>query len=309
MTTNKRESLFNNVTLKIIDALKQGVKPWQKTWTTEGCGGFPQNAITGRKYSGINVFLLWLEAYYHDYRSNRWLTFKQAIDAGGKVKKGEKSTLVVMCKPFKAAKLSDKDEPIIDTEGNEVFEDKLYTTGFHVFNIDQCENLPGSITKIPEQKLIDDVSRNNLIEQFIEATQINIKHKYQSKAYYRPSTDNIMMPLANQFNSINDYYATLFHEMVHATGHKNRLNREGIVNTNNSIDKQCYAFEELVAEMGAAFLCAEFGVEGEMQHESYMASWLQILENDNHAIFKASRLAREAFEFLIVSQNAEDIAA
>lgn len=306
MTTNKRESLFEDVTLKIIEALKQGVKPWQKTWTTEGCGGFPQNAITGRKYSGINVFLLWLEAYYHDYRSNRWLTFKQAIDVGGKVKKGEKSSLVVMCKPFKAAKLSDEGEPIIDTEGNEVFEDKLYTTGFHVFNIDQCENLPESITKIPERKLIDDLSRNNLIEQFIEATQINIKYKYQSKAYYRPSTDNIMMPLANQFNSINDYYATLFHEIVHATGHKNRLSREGIVNTNSSIDKRCYAFEELVAEMGAAFLCSEFGVEGEMQHESYMASWLQILENDNHAIFKASRLAREAFEFLIMTEKLDE---
>ena len=305
MTTNKRESLFNNVTLKIIDALKQGVKPWQKTWTTEGCGGFPQNAITSRKYSGINVFLLWLEAYYHDYRSNRWLTFKQAIDAGGKVKKGEKSSLVVMCKPFKAAKLSDKGEPIIDTEGNEVFEDKLYITGFHVFNIDQCDNLPESITKIPEHKLIDDISHNDIIERFLQSTQICIKYKYQSKAYYQPSTDNIMMPLASQFKSINDYYATLFHEMTHATGHKNRLNREGIANTNSSIDKQGYAFEELVAEIGAAFLCAEFGIEGEMQHESYIAHWLKTLEEDNRAIFRASRLAREAFEFLIADQQSE----
>lgn len=301
---HNKNDLFNTVTNKIIEALEKGVSPWKQTWTTQGAGGLPQNAITGRPYSGINVILLWLEAYDKHYRSNRWLTFKQALDAGGNVKKGEKSSLVIMCKPFIAPALDSNDQPMLDENGDEILEDKMYTTSFHLFNIDQCENLPERITHIPEGILDSDIERIEQAEQLVAASGLSITHKYQSNACYRPSTDKILMPLATQFDTVADYYATLLHEMVHATGHKNRLSREAIMAKKTS-DKQVYAFEELVAEIGAAFLCAHLNIQGDVQHESYIASWLKVLKEDNKAIFRASRLAREAFEYLVNQEQAD----
>ena len=138
----------------------------------------------------------------------------------------------------------------------------------------------------------------------LPADPVSVIHRHQDRAYYRPGVDHIMMPEAAQFDSAEDYYSTLLHELVHSTGHASRLAREGIVSTSRKFGDPVYGFEELIAEMGAAFLCAELGIHGDLQHESYIASWLQTLKEDNRAVFRAARFAREAFEYLVLREQA-----
>ncbi|EBW3293898.1 DNA primase [Salmonella enterica subsp. enterica serovar Bijlmer] len=304
-TTNRksapRQDLFQTVTDKIITALENGTTPWRKAWQT-GKEGLPANAITGRNYSGINVMLLWIDAADKGFHSNRWLTFKQALDAGGNVRKGEKSTLVTLFKPFQKEATDNSGQPVFDDNGEVVMRDRCFMTSFHLFNVEQCENLPDKL--YPEIPVLPDVERIARAEQIAAYSGVSVIHRHQDRAYYRPSVDHIMMPEAAQFDSAEDYYSTLLHELVHSTGHVSRLAREGIVSTSKKFGDPVYGFEELVAEMGAAFLCAELGINGDLQHESYIASWLQTLKEDNRAVFRAARFAREAFEYLVLREQA-----
>ncbi|EHS4662161.1 DUF1738 domain-containing protein [Salmonella enterica] len=304
-TTNRksapRQDLFQTVTDKIITALENGTTPWRKAWQT-GKEGLPANAITGRNYSGINVMLLWIDAADKGFHSNRWLTFKQALDAGGNVRKGEKSTLVTLFKPFQKEAKDNSGQPVFDGNGEVVMRDRCFMTSFHLFNVEQCENLPDNL--YPKIPVLPDVERIARAEQIAACSGVSVIHRHQDRAYYRPAVDHIMMPEAAQFDSAEDYYSTLLHELVHSTGHASRLAREGIVSTSKKFGDPVYGFEELIAEMGAAFLCAELGINGDLQHESYIASWLQTLKEDNRAVFRAARFAREAFEYLVLREQA-----
>lgn len=312
-----KPDLFQVVTDKIVAALEKGTSPWRKPWRTVAggrsvrMGGLPANAVTGRTYSGINVLLLWIDAADKGFTSHRWLTFKQALDAGGNVRKGEKSTLVTLFKPFEKKETDERGKPLFDEQGNAVVSRLNFMTSFHLFNVEQCENLPeklltpvcvaGDATEIPEQQ---DIARIQRAEQVAACSGVPVVHRHQNRAFYSARSDRITLPEAVQFNSPADYYSTLLHELVHSTGHISRLAREGITSSSRRFGDPIYAFEELVAEIGSAFLCAEVGIEGDVQHESYIASWLKALKEDKRAIFKASRFAREAFEYLILREQA-----
>ncbi|MGS3238005.1 ArdC family protein [Klebsiella michiganensis] len=311
-----KPDLFQVVTDKIIAALEKGTPPWRKPWRNAdscitGIGGLPANAVTGRPYGGINVLLLWIDAAEKGFTSHRWLTFKQAQGAGGNVRKGEKSTLVTLFKPFEKKETDEKGKPLLDEQGDAVVSQRNFMTCFHLFNIEQCENLPAKL--LTPVSLSDDeadiseehdIERIGRAEQVVARSGVSVVHLPQNQAFYRPGVDRIVMPEAGQFNCLADYYSTLLHELVHSTGHISRLAREGITSSSRRFGDPKYAFEELVAEIGSAFLCAELGVQGDVQHESYIASWLKALKEDKRAIFQASRFAREAFEYLILREQA-----
>jgi antirestriction protein ArdC len=298
---NDPKDMFQEVTDRIIKALEQGVAPWKKPWTfaDSGLSGFPVNAVTGRQYSGINVLLLWMACVDNGFVSNRWLTFQQALNAGGNVIKGQRGTYATVYRPFEQVK-TDKDGHVVyDENGHEVMEPGYYASRCVLFNALQCENLPDEITRMPQLPVLPELQRLARAEELIAGSKVGIIHRRQNRAFYRPSVDCITMPLMGQFRTAADYYSTVLHELTHATGHQNRLAREGIIRSKGQFGDPVYAFEELIAEIGSAFLCTELGIQGNIEHENYIGCWIKRLKEDKSAIFSASRYAREAFEYLM----------
>lgn len=290
-----KADLFREVTDKMIAALESDTPPWRQAWQS-GNEGLPANAVTGRRYGGINVMLLWSDAVNKGYERNRWLTFRQAREAGGNVRRGEKSTTVVLFKPFQKSEEDEHGRMTTDENGDLVMGNYRMMDSFHLFNIDQCENLPDKLC--PEQPVLPEAERIAGADKIVANGGVPVRHNNGRRACYHPVADHIIMPQAAQFRSPADYYSTLLHELVHSTGHVSRLARKGIVDCPADKHDPVYGFEELVAEIGAAFLCADLGIQGDLQHESYIASWLTILREDKRAIFRAARYAREAFEYL-----------
>jgi antirestriction protein ArdC len=277
-------NLYREVTDRILAELQTGTVPWVKPWSAYSGPQTPHNATTGRPYSGVNVVMLW-SAARGVYDVPRWLTFKQATDAGGNVRKGEKGTKVVYVNAVEKQTTSDSGK----TETQRIPFLKEYT----VFNIAQCENLPEKITAPHAPKVLNTDQRNELAEEFIRSTLADIRHG-EGSAYYRPSTDSIMLPDFEAFRSADHYYNTAFHELSHWTGHERRLKRD----LGHRFGSNAYAAEELIAELSAAFLCAEFQFDGELQHSSYIASWIKLLEKDERAFFTAASAAQKAADYL-----------
>ncbi len=277
-----KTSIYNQVTSQIIDALEAGVKPWKCPWARSGLGGMPRNLRTQNCYSGMNVLLLWMQAEKEGYSSPYWLTFKQALELGGCVRKGEKGTAAIFYKMREVVTESGETEeiPVINC--------------FKLFNLNQIEGIevPGS------GELPGGFDPIQSAEDFISNTGAQIR-EHGEAAFYQPSSDIITMPERERFASAADYYATALHELTHWTGHKSRCARD----MGRGKGKAGYAFEELVAELGAAFTMATLGIEGEVQHESYIASWLEALKNDKKFIFKAASQASKAAAYLAESQD------
>ena len=267
------KDIQQEITDKLIEALENGVKPWERPWDQTGLAILPTNFKTGNAYSGMNLLLLWLAADKNNYSSEMWLTFKQAKELGGQVRKGEKGTTCIF---YKAFTKEDK-----DTGEEESFR---VMRSFTVFNLDQIDGIEMPTV---EHETVSMDSRCERADQFIGSAGMHIEYGF-NQAAYSPAQNKIWMPALSAFHSEPDFYATLFHEMVHATAHRSRLDR----------DTSCYAFEELVAEIGAAMLMHHFGIKGDVQHESYVANWLQRLNDDKRFIFKAAAAANKAFEFL-----------
>lgn len=304
-TLKPKTDLFQRITDKIIVALEQGTLPWRKPWRIAdlhdpGTFSLPSNAITDRTYSGINVVLLWIEANEKGFSSNRWLTFRQALEAGGNVRKGEKASLVMLYKPFEQQHTDEHGRPELDKNGDVLKSQRSFMTSFHLFNVEQCENLPAKVMSpmADRQTRGESITRICRADQIIASSGVSVIHRFQQRAFYNKASDTITLPDPSQFDSQADYYSTLLHELVHSTGHISRLAREGIISTSRKFGDPV---EELIAEFGAAFLCAELGIEGNTQHENYIAGWLNVLKEDNRAIFRACRFAREAFEYLVQS--------
>ncbi|EIO1990084.1 DUF1738 domain-containing protein [Salmonella enterica] len=308
------------VTDRIVAALEQGTAPWRRPWTSAdaGCsGGLPSNALTGRCYSGVNVLLLWMAAEEGGYTSDRWLTYRQAQEAGGQVRKGETGSLAVIYKDWTKPAEDEHGNRLYDTDGSPLTETVPMLRQLHLFSVAQCDGLPEHM-QAPQpddgtQRPVEDyavVSPARLadVQKMLEATGVQLESRYQSQAYYRPTADTIVMPLTSQFDSEADYWATLLHEMVHSTGHGKRLDREGITSSLRRHGDRVYAFEELIAETGSAFLCAQLGIFGEVQHESYIDSWLQVLRSDKKALFRACSKAREATEYLLAPLSMRSVA-
>jgi antirestriction protein ArdC len=293
-------NLYREVTDRILTELKAGTAPWIQPWKEIRQKGaapvaLPRNAMTGRLYSGVNIWLLWIAADKHGWTDGRFLTFKQALEAKGNVRKGEHGTKVYFVKQLT---VQDREKPDDSDATRTIPMLREYT----VFNVAQCENLPEKLIAAADPvKIPAEPSDNDEFCQFIAATGADVQHG-GNRACYIPSMDRIQMPLASQFRDTANYRATLAHELVHWTGPKKRLDREH----GKRFGDSGYALEELTAELGAAILCAEFGIAGELQHPAYIANWIKALEDSDHAFFAAASAASKAVEFLRDKVSAEE---
>ena len=278
------------VTETILKALEKGTAPWVRPWSTSGSSTIacPFNGISGRRYNGLNVLLLWIAADAHGYTSPEWLTFRQAQGAGGTVRRGEHGTLITFWK-FLPGRVVIDGTTGERTQGRQI----PMLRSFTVFNRAQCEGLPPSRFVAPPR--LSQNERLAAVEAFVKATGVEIRETADEVvACYTPTSDYIRMPHIGRFVDAGAYYATTLHEMTHWTGHKSRLDRD----FSNRFGTEGYAREELCAELGSAFLCAEFGIDGTLRHPEYVANWIQVLRGDKRAVLTASSKAREAFEYL-----------
>jgi antirestriction protein ArdC len=304
--------LYQQVTDRMVAAIEKGTLPWRRPWRSpvkSAVSPVPVNACTGRGYQGINVLLLWLSADERGFTADRWLTYRQTLDAGGQVRRGETGSLAVLYKPLEYPQKDTDDNLQFDAHGRLVMAHRTMIRSLFLFNVAQCDGLPASVMG-PQPALLSAKSGDTAVTpathqilRMLDATGVKARSFRQRHAYYHPQTDEIVMPAADQFFTDSDYWSTLLHELVHATGHQKRLNREGITSSSRHFGDPVYAFEELIAEMGSAFLCATLGVYGEVHHDSYISHWLSILKADKKALFRACRFSREAAEYLLHPLN------
>jgi len=289
-TKNKTKTdtdIYSIITDRIISQLEAGVKPWVKPWNkisvddTESSYGLPLKH-DGKPYTGINVISLWMSGLEHS--NSIWMTYNQAKQLGGQVKKGEKGSPV-----FYAANCYEKKENENGEIEKQIIDEKMYLKLYWVFNVSQIEGLPEKYYVVNE-KPKPQINMDAIAKKAI------VKHG-GGRAFYNIAGDYIQMPKPEQFINHDAYFSTLAHELTHWTGHETRLNRT----FGQKFGDYDYAFEELVAELGAAFICAKNGkstYERE-DHASYINEWLSVLRENKRAIFKAASLAQKAVEFIL----------
>lgn len=282
-----RTNLYEDVTARIVAELEAGRLPWVQPWGKAGTGPcLPHNAVSGRVYSGINILLLWGAAQERGFAAQGWLTFRQALEAGGSVLKGERGTTV-----FYADRFVPEAEKSRAAEAGDDAKAVPFLKRFTVFNVAQCDGL-GALEVVfdplPESALVPRA------EAVIAASGVPFRIG-GAEAYYAPEPDFVMVPPQRAFHVPINFYRTALHELTHATGHPKRLGRKLL----NPFGSKDYAREELVAEMGSAFLCAALGIEPTVRHADYIGSWLEVLREDSRAIFRAASLASKAAEWLL----------
>ena len=304
--TTAKPNIYQAVTDRILASLKEGIVPWEKPWqaTTFAGGNFPCNFRTGKPYRGVNVFLLWSTPYSAPF----WLTYKQAQELGGTVRKGEKGTTIVFYKQFSSNKNESeqtKEQP--DEQDNSRGRSPFLLTSYTVFNVEQCDGL-----KLPEVLPVTELNECE-VDQTCEALvngwenrpALHLLSQTERRAYYRPATDSVHMPARFRFPETSLYYSTLFHELVHSTGHETRLNRTfGL-----SFGDDLYSREELVAETGAAFLCSIAGISNEhcdRNTTAYLQNWIKQLEGDNRLIVQAAAAAQKAVDLITGNTREEE---
>lgn len=279
--------IYEKVTDRIIAQLEAGTVPWVKPWTPSGAvrptGGLPVN-VSGRAYRGINTLILMVAGM--PYASNVWLTYQQARKLGGHVRKGEKGTTVVLWK--KGRTYTEQ-----NAAGEDVERRGFFATTFTVFNVEQCEGLPVDIAPA-----LATVAPSELVADYLSEGGPKLRHG-GDRAYYSPSGDVVTMPKPASFGSYEAYLSTLYHELVHSTGHADRLARleRGAV-----FGDHAYSKEELVAELGAAFLCERSGIERpELTGNSaaYIAHWLGVLKSDRKLLVQAAAAAQKACDHIL----------
>ncbi len=289
--TSNRPTIYQTVTDRIISSLKAGVIPWEKPWNTPRFTGgpFPRNFYTGKPYRGINILLLWSS----DFSSPFWLTFKQAQELKGNVRKGERGTPIVF---FKQLPHAAKDDTKADEDEHTPFVLCHYT----VFNVEQCDGL--SLPEIAQPTNAPEVDEDETCEAIVTGWEsrpaLHLTSATECRACYRPRTDSVHMPARSRFVDAAHYYSTLFHELVHSTGHESRLNRT----FGDHFGDELYSKEELVAEMGAAFLCAVAGIANEHTDRNttaYIQNWISKLEEDNRLIVHAAANAQRAADCIL----------
>lgn len=275
-----KTDIYQTVTNNIIAALEAGVKPWSCPWQrVSGISGLPSNFATGIAYSGMNIMLLWCSASKQGFGDSRWMTYKQAQAVGGQVRKGEHGTIAIFYTTLEK-----------ENEDGEIDHIPMLKT-FNVFNIEQIDGFPLTTETVNPEATFDPLPE---AENLFRKSGANIIEKGQN-AFFQPSTDEVWLPERHLFSNAANFYATGLHELVHWSGGKKRLSRE----MKGKFGSEDYAFEELIAELGSAFLMANLGIVGEVQHESYIASWLKALKNDKRYIFKAVNAASKAHRFLM----------
>ena len=285
MNTEKKD-IFQRVTDQIIKTIEDGAGSYRMPWRTSG--GFPHspiNALSNRPYRGINILVLWATAQEKGYKTGTWATYKQWTELGGQVRKGEKSANVVFWKFF------DRDNETQDNSGEHETSVRRIPMArdYWVFNADQVDGFQAPEVKVSRAERIEHA------EAFFRFLAVNILPSANA-AFYQRETDTVHMPPFEAFKEPLFYYSVLSHESTHWTGAPHRLNRD----LSGRFGSESYAMEELVAELGAAFLCAELGLPGDprQDHAPYIASWLKALRNDKRAIFTAAAKAQEAVDWM-----------
>lgn len=285
-----RTSLYDEITGKIIGELEAGRAPWIQPWGTAAAKAplaMPRNAATGRHYSGINVLILWGAVIEHGFPGQSWFTFRQALALGGNVRKGERGTTVVYADRFVP-----DDEKRRARETDEETQTIPFLKRFTVFNAAQCEGLPDHVTIVtppPAPGLIEP-----RVEALIRATGIDFRIG-GNRAFYVPALDYVQVPPPQAYFEPINWHRTALHELGHATGHPSRLGRDMA----GSFGSKKYAFEELVAEINAAFCCASLGIVPTVRHADYIGSWLDVMREDNRAIVRAASQANKAADWLL----------
>jgi antirestriction protein ArdC len=282
------KNVYEIITERLLEKLEAGTVPWHKPWAA---GGSPQNLVSGRGYRGVNIVLLGCQGFTSPY----WLTFKQAKQLGGSVRKGERSTPVVFWKWIERAS---EDPETGETEAQKIPLVRYY----NVFNVEQCDDIIHARleAKQDEPEPFNPIeSAERIVASYPKPPSIS--EDGRGAAYYRPMTDSIHMPEQETFDSEDHYYGTLFHEMAHSTGHESRLARPGVSNPIR-YGSHDYSQEELVAEMGAAFLAAEAGIDAKVLMDNsaaYVASWLKALRNDKKLVIFAGAQAQKAVDHIL----------
>jgi antirestriction protein ArdC len=299
-----KNDVYQSVTDRILASLERGTVPWKQPWTSTQ-GVLPYSLSTGKPYRGINVFLLLLQSLASGYSDPRWGTFRAIKNAGGHVRKGEKGTRVILWKPV-PAKRNDNGE----TERDQY----LLLREYVVFNAEQADGLPTLATDKPEREHAPSEITDAMVDGYLDREHVALVYGGE-RAFYRPSDDIVRMPHAETFHSPEAFYGTLFHELVHSTGHESRLDRiePALFGTDP------YAREELVAELGAAMLRALTGVatdDGDEQSAAYIHSWAQRFKDDPKLIVQAAAQAQRAADLIggttfdtVEAEEAEAVAA
>jgi antirestriction protein ArdC len=300
-TTTQRGDVYSRITNRIVEQLEQGVRPWMKPWHAEHAAGRITRPLrhNGQRYSGVNVINLWMTAEMSGYVSPFWLTFRQVKELGGFVRKGEHGADVVYASTFKKTAENE--------QGEEIEAEIPFLKAYTVFCADQCDGLPPHFYQLAEQPK-EKLERIEQAEAFFSNTKADIRIG-GNRAYYAISEDYVKMPPFETFKDAESHAATLAHELTHWTRHESRLNRDF---GRKRFGDEGYAVEELVAELGAAYLCADLGITPEVRedHAAYIENWLKVLKNDKRAIFAAASHASKATEYLHSLQpaSAQEIA-
>lgn len=280
-----KTDLCQNITNEVIASLEEGTLPWRCPWDRTQTFNIPINLAANRAYHGVNVALLWMRQGKMRYSTAHWMTYKQAQERGGQVRKDEKSTRAIFYKAF------EKETNDVDENGDPVTEQVRVIRQFKVFNLDQIDGI-----EAPDPRPRFGFEPIEAAERLLSNAGVPISDG-GGRAYYVPQEDRITMPDRDRFASANDYYATALHELTHATGHWSRCDRPRY---ETSVKKGAYAFEELVAELGSLFAMSALGLRGEVtNHDSYLDHWLAILKEDKRAIFKAAAQAETGFQWLM----------
>ncbi|MDN3563727.1 ArdC family protein [Paeniroseomonas aquatica] len=285
-----RANLYDEITGRIIAELEAGRLPWMQPWGTSGVAApiaLPKNAATSRRYSGINVLILWGAVVERGYAGQSWLTFRQALALGGSVRKGERGTTVVYADRF----IPGEERQRVQETGKDA-RAIHFLKRFTVFNVEQCDGLPPEL--VAAAPPADTLLIEPRVQALIATSGVDLRVGGE-RAYYDVLGDFICVPPPQAYFQPIDWHRTALHELGHWTGHASRLGRE----IANSFGSKKYAQEELVAEMTAAFTCAALGIVPTVRHADYIGSWLEVLHEDNRAIVRAASAASKAADFLL----------
>lgn len=288
--TTERSDIYTRITNRIIEAIEEGAGSYRMPWHCTDSGAFsPYNVATKKPYRGINILSLWADAQAKGFESGIWGTYKQWEAIGAQVRKGEKSSLVVFWK-FGNTEREDDADSAEDQAASDSTRRLIFARGYSVFNAGQVDGF-----EIPALPAFNAEERNQEAEQFFQAVPATIRHGGNS-AHYSPSSDHIQMPRFEAFKDAKGYYSVLSHELTHWTGASTRLNRD----LTCRFGTEAYAMEELVAELGAAFLCGSLGIQLDPRtdHAPYLKSWLNVLKGDTKAVFTAASKAQAAVDWM-----------
>jgi antirestriction protein ArdC len=279
------QDIYEKVTRQIIEAMERGAEGYRMPWHVTGADCFaPVNVASKRPYRGINVLLLWLLAEHHGYTSGEWATYNQWQELGAQVRKGEKAALIVFWK------ISERGREETDDQEEPASNRSILARGYHVFNAAQVDGYsPKPAPVLPESERVESA------ERFFARLGVAVRHG-GNNACYSPQEDVIHMPPFSCFRDAAAYYSVLGHEETHATGAEHRLNRD----LKPRFGEESYAMEELVAELGAAFLCSTLGLANKprQEHAAYLSNWLKVLKRDKRAIFAAASQAQKAIDWM-----------